>query len=131
MFLILILNMETQTEFPKPDRFSLVTLKTQTDGKLTTDAKMQTDWVYTTVRNGTTAHKCINIDMIKLLNDNTTIQVFHVVSYLQNYDQIKKQSKPSRTELKLSNYHRRCAEFQNNNQNQSSSYKNCLNKHKI
>ena len=102
MFLILILNMETQTEFPKPDRFSLVTLKTQTDGKLTTDAKMQTDWVYTTVRNGTTAHKCINIDMIKLLNDNT-IQVFHVVSYLQNYDQIKKQSKPSRTELKLSN----------------------------
>ena len=103
MFLILILIMETQTEFPKRDRFSLVTLKTQTDGKLTTDAKMQTDWVYTTVRNGTTAHKCINIDMIKLLNDNTIIQFFHVVSHLQNYDQIKKQSKPSRTELKLSN----------------------------
>ena len=60
---------ETQTGFPKQDWFSLVTRETQTEGKLTVDAMIQTVRVYSSNRNGDKAHECINMDMIKLLKD--------------------------------------------------------------
>ena len=62
-------NAETQTEFPKRDWFSLVTLETQMEVKSTLDAMMQTDKVYSSNQNGDTARECINIDMIKLLKE--------------------------------------------------------------
>ena len=62
-------NAETQTEFPKRDWFSLVTLETQTEVKSTLDAMTQTDRVYSSNQNGDTVRECINIDMIKLLKE--------------------------------------------------------------
>ena len=62
-------NAETQTEFPRWDWFSLVTWETQMDGKSMLDVMTRTDSVYLTNRNGDTAQECINIDKIKLLND--------------------------------------------------------------
>ena len=88
-------NAETQTEFPKQDWFFLVTRETQTEGKFTVDAMTQTDRVYTSNRNGDAAQECINIDMIKLLKEE--------IAFLRE---------------------RRCDEFQYNNQNHSTSYKN-------
>ena len=65
-------NAETQTEFPKRDRFSLVTRETQTERIITIDAMTQTDSVYISDRNGDTTQKYLDIYMIKLLKDEIT-----------------------------------------------------------
>ena len=85
-------NVETQTEFPKRDWFSLGTRENQTEGKSTLDAMMQTDRVYSSNRNGDTVKKSINIDMIKLLKDKIAFLHGELSRELRS-NQIKKQSK--------------------------------------
>ena len=119
-------NAETQTEFPKRDWCSLVTRETQTEGKLTVDAMTQTDSAYTSNQNGDTAQECINIDMTKLLKDE--------IAFLRGELSQELRSNQKTIEVLLeqnSNYQthqRRCDEFQHNNQNHSTSYKNPQNK---
>ena len=61
MLLILTLNKQTLRvtqklrQFPKQDWFSLVTPKTQTEGKSMLDAMMRTETVYPSHQNGDTA----------------------------------------------------------------------------
>ena len=120
-------NAKTQTEFLKRDWFSLVTRETQTERKLTVDAMSQTDRAYSSVRNGDTAQEFINIDMIKLLKDE--------IAFLRGELSRELRANQKTIEVLLEqnshyqSHQRRCNdEFQHNNQNQATSYKNHQNK---
>ena len=118
-------NAETQTEFPKRDWFSLVTREIQTEGKLTIDAMTQTDRAYSSVRNGDTVQEFINIDMIKLLKDKIVLRgelSRELRSNQKTIEVLLEQNSHYQT------HQRRCDEFQHNDQNQSTSYKNRQNK---
>ena len=115
-------NAETQTEFPKRDCFSLVNRETQTEGKSTLVAMTQTERLYSSNQNGDTAQECINIDMIKLLKDEIAFLRGELFPELRSNQKIievliKQQSH-------YQNHQKKCDEFQRNNQNQSTSYKN-------
>ena len=118
-------NAETQTEFPKRDCF-LVTRKTQTEGKSTLDAMTQTERVYSSNRNGDTAQECINIDMIKLLKDEIAFLRGELFPELRSNQKIIEVFLEQHSHYQT--HQKRCNEFQHNNQNQSTSYKNNQNK---
>ena len=115
-------NAETQTEFPKRDCFSLVNRETQTEGKSTLVAMTQTERVYSSNQNGDTAQECINIDMIKLLKDE--------IAFLRGelFPELRSNQKIIEVLIKQQSHYqthqKKCDEFQRNNQNQSTSYKN-------
>ena len=118
-------NAETQTEFPKRDCF-LVTRKTQTEGKSTLDAMTQTERVYSSNRNGDTAQECINIDIIKMLKDE--------IAFLRGDLSRQLRSNQKAIEVLLEQHshyqthQKKCDEFQHNNENQPTTYKNSQNK---
>ena len=119
-------NAETQTGFPKQDWVSLVTPETPTEGKSTLDAMTQTERVYSSNRNGDTAQECINIDMIKLLKDEIAFLCgelsWELGSNQKTIEVLLEQHSHYQTHQK------KYDEFQHNNQNQSTSYKNSQNK---
>ena len=86
----------------------------------------QTDRIYSSNRNGDTAQECIKIDMIKLLKDET--------AFLRGELSRKLRSNKKTINVLLEQHshyqthQKKCDEFQHNNQNQSTSYKNSQNK---
>ena len=119
-------NAETQTEFPKQDWLSLVTPETPTEGKSTLDAMTQTERVYSSNRNGDTAQECINIDIIKMLKDE--------IAFLRGDLSRQLRSNQKAIEVLLEQHshyqthQKKCDEFQHNNENQPTTYKNSQNK---
>ena len=82
--------------------------------------------MYSSNRNGDTARECIKIDKIKLLKDK--------IAFLR--DELSRELRSNKKtidvlleqHLHYQTHQKKCNEFQHNNQNQSTSYKNSQNK---
>ena len=119
-------NAETQTELPKRYWFSLVTRETETKGKSMLDVMTQTDRIYSSNPNGDTAQECKNIDMIKLLKDETAFLRDELCRELRSNQKTMEVLLAQHSHYQT--HQKKCDEFQYNNENQSTSYKNSQNR---
>ena len=86
----------------------------------------QTERIYSSNRNEDTAQECINIDMIKLLKDEIAFLRGELFRELRSNQKIIEVFQEQHSHYQT--HQKWCNEFQHNNQNQSTSYKNNQNK---